>query len=252
MQSAAVRILRMAITIRMLFGLETTLLLACFLPADSFPRGMSSLKKRATWGMVISLVCLVAGIALLCFAHDSLDHVFKKVVTDIEKTSADDLAVRMAVGTLPLIAGASLTLLGVVLLPLSLATWIRNPSPGSKLGFRDWTTPDQMTESDVAQDKAWRAILWGYLASQAWILQLCTGGYRGLLSHTSFTLKILLFEITMCTVFYALGIRLCRRRDPASVAAAPWSWKAALALNYGGLLVFLGLVGALFFIRFRA
>jgi hypothetical protein len=202
--------------------------------------------------MVIGMVCLVAGIALLCFAHDSLDHVFKKVVTDIEKTSEDDLAIRMVVGILPLIGGASLTILGVILFPVFLATWIRNPPPGSKLGFRGWITPDQMTESDVAQDQAWRAILWGCLASQAWILQLCIGGYRGLLSHTAFTLKILLFEITMCTVFYALGIRLCRRRDPASVAAAPKSWKLALALNYGGLFVFLGLVGTLFFFRLRA
>jgi hypothetical protein len=202
--------------------------------------------------MVLSMVCLVAGITLLCFAHDSLDHIFKKVVVDVEKSSEDDLAMRMVVGILPLMGGASLTILGVVLFPVFLATWIRNPPPGSKLGFRGWKTPDQMTEGDVAQDKAWRAILWGYLASQAWILQLCMVGYRGLLSHTSFTMKILLLVITMCTVFYTLGIRLCRRRDSASVAAAPWSWKAALALNYGGLLVFLGLVGTFFFMRFRA
>lgn len=213
---------------------------------------MSSLKKRATVGMIISVVCLVAGIALLCFAHDSLDHTFKKVFADIGKTSDDDLAMRMVVGTLPLICGGSLTILGVILFPVFLATWIRNPPPGSTLGFRGWITPDQMTQSDVAQDKAWKAILWGYLASQSWILTLCMVGYRGLLSHTSITMKLLVLLNTICVVFYTLGIRLCRRRDPTSTAFAPWSWKAALTLNYGGLACFLILTGTLFFLRFRA
>jgi hypothetical protein len=198
------------------------------------------------------MVCLVAGIVLLCFAHDSLDHALKKGFAAIDKTSEDAIAVRIAVGSLPLIGGVGLTAIGFILFPIFLATWIRNPPPGSKLGFRGWKTPDQMTASDMAQEKAWRAILWGQLASQSWILQLCLGGYRGLLSPTPLTMKILLLVITICTVLYALGIRLCRRRDPASVAAAPWSWKFALALNYGGLLVFLGLVGTLFFFRFRA
>ena len=216
---------------------------------------MSSLKKRATWGMVISLVCLVAGIALIYFGHNSLDHAFKKGVADIDKIDEDDLAIRILAGSMPFMTGGILTVLGLIFFPLCLAIWIRNPPPGSKLTFRGWKTPEERTESDLAADEAWKAIMWGYLASQTWIFQFFLGflgGYRALLSHTSFALKILTLLIIVCIVFYALGIRLCRQRDPASVAAAPRSWKLALALNYGGLFVFLALVGALFFFRQRA
>ncbi|EDY18145.1 hypothetical protein CfE428DRAFT_4281 [Chthoniobacter flavus Ellin428] len=213
---------------------------------------MISLKKRAAWGMAISVVCLVAGIALLCFTHDSLEQGLKKSFADIDKTNEGDIPIKLVVGVLPLMGGGALTVLGFILFPVFLATWIRNPPPGSKLGFRGWKTPDQMTESDVAQDKAWRAILWGLLATQSWILQICIGGYRGLLLPGSFAIKILVTLIVICIVLYALGIRLCRRRDPAGVAAAPWSWKLALALNYGGLLAFICFIGKVLFLRSRA
>lgn len=213
---------------------------------------MSSLKKRATWGMVISMGFLVAGIALLCFGHDSLDQAFKTAFADIEKSSEEDLATRILVGSLPFLAGGGLTILGLVLFPVFLATWVRNPPPGSKLTIRGWKTPEERTKSDLARDEAWRAILWGYLASQTWILQFFLGGYHALILRTPLTLKILVLLVIMCIAFYALGIRLCRRRDPASVAAAPWSWKLALAVNYGGLLVFLSFIGTLFILRSRA
>lgn len=213
---------------------------------------MSSLKKRATWGMVISMGFLVAGIALLYFGRGSLEQAFKTIIANIEKSSEEDLVTKMFVGSLPLMAGGWLTILGLVLFPVFLATWVRNPPPGSKLTIRGWKTPEERTKSDLARDEAWRAILWGYLASQTWILQFFLGGYHALLLHTSLALKGLILLVIICIVFYALGIRLCRRRDPASVAAAPWSWKSALVINYGGLLVFLGFIGTLFILRSRA
>src|SRR5262249_52343234 len=144
--------------------------------------------------------------------------------------------------------------LGFVLFPFFLAVWIRNPPSGSKLTFRGWKTPEERTAGELARDEAWKAVFWGYLPSQTWIMEIVLGGFRGLRSLHSpppFLLKLQLLLIVMCIAFYAMGIRLCRRRDPASVAAAPGTWKAALALNYGGLLVFLGLVGTFFFMRFR-
>jgi len=215
---------------------------------------MISLKKRAAWGMAISVVCLVAGIALLCFGHASFDHAFKTGVADIEKISDDDLVKRLFFGMLPLVAGIGLTVLGFIFLPLSLAIWIRNPPLGSKLTFRGWKTSEQRTEGELARDEAWRAILWGQIASQSWILEFFLGGYRALRSLHSpppFVIKILLLLIVICLVFYAQGIRLCRRRNPVSVAAAPWSWKLALAINYGGLLLFLGAIAALLFFWYR-
>jgi len=213
---------------------------------------MSSLKKRATWGMVIGMICLVAGIVLLCSANDALDHAFQKSFTRIGKGDEGEIIPAMVGGILPLMGGAGLTILGLVLFPVFLATWIRNPPPGSKLGFRGWKTPEQMTEGDVAQEKAWRAILWGQLATQSWLLQICLGGYRPFLSHWPLGAKMLLFLILFYLVFYALGIRLCRRRTPASVAVAPRSWKFALVINYGGLAAFLSLIVTLFLIRARA
>ena len=213
---------------------------------------MSSLKTRAMWGMVITMVSLIAGIVLLCSAHGALDNAFNKVVAHSDKAGEDELAITMVGGMLPFMGGASLAILGAILFPLFLAVWIRNPPPGSKLGFRGWKTPDQLTPSDLAQDKAWRAILWGYLASQTWVFPLFTVGFRGLLSHTSITMLLLLVEITICAIFYALGVRLCRRRDPASAMTAPWSWKAAMILNYGGLLGFLLLISAVFLLRSRS
>lgn len=216
---------------------------------------MISLKTRAIWGMGITVVCLVAGIVLLCSARDSFDHAFQASLMHMGESDPDQLNqldAILVVGLLPGIGGACLTILGVVLFPLFLATWIRNPPPGSKLGFRGWKTPDQMTESDRAQEKAWRAILWGQLGTQPWLIQFGFQGYRSLLAHYPFTLKFLYFLICFCSVFYALGIRLCFRRDPAWVAAAPRSWKFALAINYGGLLLFLIFIGIIFFLRSRA
>lgn len=215
---------------------------------------MISLKKRAPWGMVFSVVCLAMGIALLYSGHDSFDHAFKTGAADIEKISDDDLVKRLFFGMLPSVVGICLTVLGFIFFPLSLAIWVRNPPLGSKLTFRGWKTPGQRTEGELASEEAWRAIFWGQIASQSWILEFFLGGYRAsrsLHSPPPFVVKILLLLIIMCLVFYTLGIRLCRRRNPASVAAAPWSWKFALAINYGGLLFFLGSIGTLFFFWYR-
>ncbi|HSI11875.1 MAG TPA: hypothetical protein VK961_07515, partial [Chthoniobacter sp.] len=170
----------------------------------------------------------------------------------IEKNGEDYLAIKIVAGSLPLIGGGALAVLGFFLLIIFLSVRIKNPLPGSMLTLRGWKGPDQVSASDRAQAKAWQAIQWGYFASQTWILPFFFGSYHALLRPTSFTNQILLLLIVVCSVFYALGIRLCRRRDPASVAAAPRTWKVALAFNYGGLLGFVGSVGTLFFMRFRA
>lgn len=213
---------------------------------------MSSLKKRATFGMVISMVCLLAGIVLLHFERDSFGHAIEGNFAEIGKKSDEDLVIKMLAGGFPLAAGFMLIVLSFFLFPVFLATWIRNPPPGSKLTFHGWKTPEERSATDLARDEAWKSILWGLMASQSWILLIIFGGHRVLLSHAFLSVKILTPLAIIYIAFYANGIRLCRRRDPASVAAAPNSWGFALAINYGGLFVFLGFIGVLLLIRSQA
>jgi len=213
---------------------------------------MSLVQKRPRVVAVVSLLFLVAGVAMFHWGQGSFDQALQNGFTKIDRLDADDVARSIFPGMGALAGGVACAFLGIFFFLLSLAIWIRKPPPGSRLTFRGWKAPAEISESYPALDKAAWAAFWGFLASQAWLTQLCIAGVHPLKLHSGLIDQMQAILLLVIIVFYAVGIRLCRRRDPSTTKAVARTWKLALVLNYGALLAFLCFIGTVLALRSRA
>jgi hypothetical protein len=204
-----------------------------------------------------SLVLLAAGVAIWRWGSERYDRALWKEVTDFDIRRAaranefneDEFAHTLAANGLIVSLGGTCIAGGAFGLILSAAIGIRNPPPGSTLTFHGWKARGERSAGAIAGDKAWQAAMFGFFGSLPWIWSLWLGISGSLLLSSHLATELIVILLVECGLFYSLGIRLCRRRDPAAVVIAKTPWRVAIALNYGGLCAFLFFIGTMFILR---
>src|SRR6266700_372901 len=117
---------------------------------------MSSLRKRATLGMITGSALLAAGAAAGLWELQRMHEFFLEIAF-----SKSVLTYRTAAGLLGFALGGCLATAGLVVLLLSLVLWIQKPAPGSRLTLRGWQAPGTLDEKGISAEKAWRAAMFG-------------------------------------------------------------------------------------------